>query len=116
MTEYKRVLCVCSQGWLRSPTAAWVLGNEPFSFDTRSCGTDMAYDPIVPVSATLIEWADEIICMEEEHRDDLLRLFPNLLTKGTPITVWHISDMYDYRQPELITIIELKARRQWNQS
>jgi len=27
--DYKRVLCVCSAGLLRSPTMAWVFGKEP---------------------------------------------------------------------------------------
>lgn len=38
--QYKRVLCVCSGGILRSPTAAWVFSNEPYSFNTRAAGTE----------------------------------------------------------------------------
>lgn len=29
--SYKRVLTVCSGGVLRAPTAAWVLGQEPYN-------------------------------------------------------------------------------------
>ena len=31
--KYKKVLCVCSAGLLRSPTAALVLSQEPFNFN-----------------------------------------------------------------------------------
>ena len=34
----KRVLCVCSAGLLRSPTAANVLHKE-FGYNTRACGS-----------------------------------------------------------------------------
>ena len=36
--DYHKVLCVCSAGCLRSPTAAVVLAQEPFNFNTRSAG------------------------------------------------------------------------------
>ena len=36
--DFKKVLCVCSAGLLRSPTAAWVLSNAPFNFNTREIG------------------------------------------------------------------------------
>lgn len=36
--SYKRVLCVCSAGLLRSPTAALVLSKDPYNFNTRACG------------------------------------------------------------------------------
>ncbi len=36
--KYKRVLCVCSAGVLRSATTAVVLSKEPFNFNTRSAG------------------------------------------------------------------------------
>lgn len=62
----KRVLCVCSAGMLRSPTAAVVLQRE-FGFNTRSAGiSDYA---LIPVSEVLVEWADQIIFMDEEHED-----------------------------------------------
>ena len=41
--EYKRVLCVCSAGLLRSPTAALVLSQEPYNFNTRAAGLDEAF-------------------------------------------------------------------------
>ena len=36
--DYKRVLCVCSAGLLRSPTAAYVLSQAPYNYNTRAAG------------------------------------------------------------------------------
>ena len=41
--SYKKVLCVCSGGLLRSPTAAVVLAHEPFNYNTRSCDITAEY-------------------------------------------------------------------------
>lgn len=38
--RFRKVLCVCSAGVLRSPTAAWVFSNAPFNCNTRSAGTE----------------------------------------------------------------------------
>lgn len=62
--KHKRVLCVCSAGLLRSPTAAWVLSNPPYNFNTRAAGIDVGH-ALIPVDDVLIEWADEIVCMDE---------------------------------------------------
>ncbi len=65
--EFKRVLCVCSAGLLRSPTAAMVLSQDPFNFNTRAAGIVPNY-ALIPVDEVLLEWADEIVCMELEHK------------------------------------------------
>ena len=58
----KRVLCVCSAGLLRSPTAAFVLQKE-FGFNTRAAGLTAEY-ALIPVDEVLLEWADEVVVME----------------------------------------------------
>lgn len=103
--DYKRVLCVCSAGLLRSPTAAVVLANEPFNFNTRSAGSNPAY-ALIMVDEVLIKWADEILCMEQEH-------YNRLENSGLvdPLKTYHIlgiPDNYPYRQPELIEKIKEK--------
>ena len=40
--EAKKVLCVCSAGLLRSPTAAIILQRD-YGFNTRSCGINPDY-------------------------------------------------------------------------
>ncbi len=61
--QYKKVLCVCSAGLLRSPTTAVVLSKEPYNFNTRAAGCVPDY-ALIKVDAVLIHWADEIVCME----------------------------------------------------
>ena len=95
---YKKVLCVCSAGLLRSPTAALVLSQEPFNFNTRAAGLSSDHALIV-TDEVLLEWADEIVCMEAKQ-EIILREMTN-----KPIICLEIPDIYDYRNPELMTQI-----------
>jgi predicted protein tyrosine phosphatase len=56
--KYKRVLCVCSAGLLRSPTMARVL-QEEYGYNTRAAGVDFDF-ALVPMDWALVEWAQEI--------------------------------------------------------
>lgn len=96
--KYKRVLCVCSAGLLRSPTAAVVLSQEPFNFNTRSAGCVREY-ALTHSDEVLLEWADEIVCMEVAH-EKVLRKFTE-----KPILCLNIPDKYPYRDPELMAMI-----------
>ena len=65
----KRVLCLCSAGLLRSPTAAYVLQKE-LGYNTRAAGvTDYA---LIPVTEVLLKWSDEIVCVNEETFETLM--------------------------------------------
>ena len=70
----KRVLCVCSAGLLRSPTAAFVL-QKKYGFNTRAAGVDERY-ALVLASEELVSWSHEIVFMEESHKIDLLFMWP----------------------------------------
>lgn len=98
---FKKVLCVCSAGLLRSPTAALVLSQEPFNFNTRAAGVEESY-ALVPVDGVLIAWADEIVCMTSQHYSMLAARFSDF---HTPITVLNIPDNYPYRDPDLMRLI-----------
>jgi len=100
--KYKRVLTVCSGGCLRSPTAAFVLGQAPYNYNTRSCGIETEY-AIVPMDEGLVYWADEIVFMNQWMRDEAGRKFD---LKGKDKQVLDISDSYQYRDPELIELIK----------
>lgn len=100
---FKRVLCVCSAGVLRSPTAAFVLSNSPYDFNTRAAGVISEF-ALILVDSVLMAWADEIVCMEAEQKEILLDRFK--IEK--PIIVLGISDSYEYRNKELMTLIALK--------
>lgn len=95
----KKVLCVCSAGLLRSPTAAVVLSGRPFHYNTRAAGVDTEF-ALIPVDEVLLEWADEIVCMEDLH----LRQLKNLGCTKT-IIVLDLEDCYNYRDPELMKLI-----------
>lgn len=96
----KRVLCVCSAGLLRSPTAAVVLARE-FGFNTRAVGCVEEY-ALIPVDEVLLRWAQEIVCMEKTHMETIFANFRNF---HDPITVLDIPDTYGYMDTELQDII-----------
>lgn len=100
--ESKRVLCVCSAGLLRSPTAALVLSQPPFNYNTRAAGAH-SY-ALVRVDKVLIRWAQEIVCMQSEHADALLRFDEPV----APVVVLDIPDNFSYRDPTLMDLIVAK--------
>ena len=100
----KRVLCVCSAGLLRSPTAAVVLSQDPYNFNTRAAGISEEY-ALIQVDDVLLNWADEIVCMEEYQKHRLIYLL-NGLNLLTPVICLDIKDNYSYRDPVLISHIK----------
>jgi predicted protein tyrosine phosphatase len=100
--KYKKVLCVCSAGLLRSPTAAVVLSQPPFDFNTRAAGIEESY-ALVPVDTVLVNWADEIVCMTNAHARQLELAYPEAVEKT--VLVLSIPDSYAYRDPELMKLI-----------
>lgn len=99
----KKVLCVCSAGLLRSPTAANTL-YEKFGFNTRAAGCVTEY-ALIPVDDVLIEWADEIVFMEESHYKVVASNF-DLSTVRADLIVLDIPDKYSYNAPKLKEEIE----------
>lgn len=95
----KRVLCVCSAGLLRAPTAAEVLSNSPWYHNTRAVGLDCDF-ALIPIDDVLIEWADEIVCMDFRHKRALETLAP-----GKPILCLDIPDKFNFRNPRLSGLI-----------
>ncbi len=89
----KKVLCVCSAGLLRSPTAAVVLNRE-YGYNTRACGIEPSF-ALIPFDEVLAHWADEIVVMEpyqiglvpEQYKDKVMCL--------------DIQDSFEYMNEEL---------------
>lgn len=104
--KYKRVLCVCSAGLLRSPTTAVVLSQEPYNYNTRAAGIvdDFA---LIPVDQVLLEWADEIVCMNSGQKGQLEERLKRL-NRDTNVISLDIDDSYAYRDPELVRLIREK--------
>lgn len=93
----KKVLCVCSAGLLRSPTVAWVLANEPWKFNTRAVGLDAGH-ALIPIDDVLLEWADEIVCMDE-YQEKVLKQKTN-----KPVHNLRIGDNFGYGDEDLIAL------------
>lgn len=96
--DFKRVLCVCSAGLLRSPTAALVLSQPPFNFNTRAAGLVPHY-ALIPVDEVLLAWAEEIVCMEQNHAD----LLSGMTDKK--VICLNIPDRFPYRSADLVSMI-----------
>lgn len=99
--DIKRVLTVCSGGVLRSPTAAEVL-HQQYGYNTRSAGLNEDFALII-VDEVLIAWAQEIVCMTEEHVAALLVKFD---ATSKDLVNLRIQDNYAFRDPELIDLIK----------
>ena len=104
--DYKRVLIVCSGGILRSATATHLLCGDPWNFNTRNAGT--ASYALIPVTEDLLQWADEIICMEDEHRAYVEQKLEEWMLPAKPIVTLDIEDIYEYRDERLIKLISTK--------
>ncbi len=110
--KYKKVLCVCSAGCLRSPTAALVLSQEPFNFNTRCAGINDGI-AIIKVDDVLLAWADEIVCMDE-YQQSRIHLYLAEFKWSLPaklIINLNIGDIYSYRDPELMKLIKEKYEK-----
>ena len=97
--DAKKVLCVCSAGLLRSPTAAVVLANPPFNYNTRAAGIDKDF-ALIPVDEVLIEWADEIVCMSLDQQMALEEM------TDKPVHNLDIADDYERMNPTLVKLIK----------
>ena len=100
-----RVLFVCSQNRLRSPTAEQVFSGRP-GFEVASAGTDHSAGN--PVSTEIIDWADVIFVMERSHRNKLSKKFRAHL-KNKRMICLDIPDEFEYMDPMLIRLLEAKA-------
>jgi predicted protein tyrosine phosphatase len=85
---------------LRSPTAAVVLSQEPFNYNTRAAGVH-SY-ALIQVDRVLTEWADEIVVMESY----MLETLKDKLPLNKPVIVLGIKDNYAYRDKELMALIK----------
>ncbi|MEM9273922.1 MAG: phosphotyrosine protein phosphatase [Cyanobacteria bacterium P01_F01_bin.143] len=100
-----KLLFVCSENKLRSPTAEAVF-SEYENVEAIGAGTNK--DAFTPISGDLIEWADIILVMEQSHRTKIAKKFRRQL-KDKKLAVLEIPDNYKYMQPELISLLKLKV-------
>ncbi len=99
------LLFVCSQNRLRSPTAEAVFAAYP-GIEAISCGTNA--DAATTLSGDLIDWADMIFVMETTHKNKLSKKFSQHLRNKRVICL-AIPDNYDYMEPALVRLLEVKV-------
>jgi len=107
--DAKKVLAVCSAGLLRSPTIAWVLSNYPWNFNTRAAGATDEY-ALILVDDVLLDWADEIVCADESNakivREKIAKSEWIANKDNKKVHVANLPDIYSFRHPRLIELIE----------
>lgn len=102
----RRILFLCSQNKLRSPTAETIFQDYP-GIEVDSAGLNN--DAIVPLTTEQVDWADTIIVMEKAHRIRLNRKFGKSLGSKR-IAVLGIPDDYEYMDDELVRLLKLRCQ------
>ncbi|MEO1241771.1 MAG: low molecular weight protein tyrosine phosphatase family protein [Pseudomonadota bacterium] len=101
----QKLLFVCSQNRLRSPTAEQVFS----TCDGLECDSaGLAPDAVAPISTAQIAWADIIFVMERMHRNKLSKKFRTHL-KGKRVIVLGIPDDFEFMDEELVRILKMKV-------
>lgn len=101
----KRVLFICSQNRLRSPTAERVFSDRA-GFEVASAGLNPEAE--TAVCPELLDWSDIIFVMEKAHRNKLAKKFkPQLRNKR--IICLDIPDEFEFMDPALVRLLEAKV-------
>ncbi|TPN92232.1 low molecular weight protein tyrosine phosphatase family protein [Mesorhizobium sp. B1-1-5] len=103
----KKILFVCSQNRLRSPTAEQVFSKR-CDIEVESAGTN--HDADNPLTHELVAWADIIFVMEKAHRAKLQKRFRSSL-KGARVICLDIPDDYEFMDPGLVRLLEARVGR-----
>lgn len=103
----RRILFVCSQNRLRSPTAEQIFSRRT-DIEVDSAGTNA--DAIQPLSTELVQWADLLVVMEKTHRTKVQRKFKPALN-GKRLICLDIPDDYEFMDADLVRLLETKMAR-----
>ena len=103
----RRVLFVCSQNRLRSPTAEQVFAGRA-DLEVASAGTN--HDAENPLSGELVDWADVIFVMEKAHRSKVQKRYRRALG-GKRVVCLDVPDNYAFMDPELVRLLEARLAR-----
>ena len=100
-----KILFVCSGNVDRSPTAEAIYKNHP-ELEVKSAGA--GWNPYQRVNEELLQWADVVLCMEEWHKQTIMKDYGNVIA-GKRIDYLDIEDDYPCVHPQLIKIIKEKV-------
>lgn len=102
-----KILVVCTANLQRSPTLEAMLNNTP-GFEAKSAGTHPPPDR-VKLTQALVQWADQIVVFEPEHR----RIIKSRFWRDRHRLIIHCLDVPDdflAFSPELIQILQDRWR------
>ena len=102
-----KVLFVCNQNRMRSPTAEKIFCEHP-CLEVKSAGVDK--DAMVPITGDLLEWADIIFVMEKRQRNLIHKRFKDIYQRKR-IVCLYIPDEYDFMDPGLILLLKQVTSR-----
>jgi predicted protein tyrosine phosphatase len=98
----QKLLFLCNQNRLRSPTAEKVFSENP-QLEVKSAGVDN--DASVPVNRELLEWADIVFVMEKRQRNIIHKKFKDIY-RNKRIVCLYIPDDFEYMDPDLIQLLK----------
>jgi len=101
----QRVLFICGQNRLRSPTAEQVFSSWP-GIETSSAG--LKNDSENPVTPELLAWAELIFVMEKRHKAKLAEKF-KASCRHARIICLDIPDIYAFMDKDLIALLLKKV-------
>ncbi|MBU0459179.1 MAG: protein tyrosine phosphatase [Nanoarchaeota archaeon] len=96
------VLFICNQNENRSKTAQEIFKGR---FNTKSAGL---YNR-KPVTEKQLSWADTVIVMEEDQRNEIAKRFPKQYMQKRIISL-NIPDVYNYNDHKLISTLNSKMQ------
>ena len=102
MSQTLKLLFICSRNRWRSLTAEKIFDSVN-GLQARSAGTEPSAR--IRVTAGHLSWADLIFVMEKKHLRRLQDKFPEAIANKKIICL-HISDDYEFMQPELVDLLE----------
>jgi predicted protein tyrosine phosphatase len=103
----KRILFVCTIGEMRSATASLLASQR--GINSRCYGTDP--NALIVISERLIKWATQIIFVNSKNYRKAKSLFTDpviLELIEQKRYCWEIPDEYEFNDPELVQIINIK--------
>ena len=103
----KRVLFLCSQNKLRSPTAEQVFASWP-GIEVSSAGLN--HDAEAPLTAEMVREADLIFVMEKAHRSRLSRRFKAHLGRARVVCL-DIPDDYGLMDAARVDLLRARVPR-----
>ncbi len=98
----KKLLFICSQNKLRSPTAESVFFDYE-GWEVRSAGLNNNAE--IPLSVEDVVWAEYIFVMEQTHKKKLKKKFREHI-KNQHVICLGIPDNYEYMDRELVEIFK----------